>query len=205
MEVRLCSRYYSELRIGSEPRDLIDDLAGRVVGLGRVAYSRVSVRALDRCLDILRCIARPEDAAAYLRSRAGRPHVAGLLRRVAELGVTDAYLVLSSCTLEEELATDPYVGDLYLAYRITPISRMLTYTRLKRQHSLVFDEARFNVCTLTEGFTRVGCVLVGDEPLDGSVVDAVVGSLLDAVSALGLRPRYVTWLLGPGYLKVVDY
>lgn len=207
MKITLCDRRRSELMVSNGLQTLVNSIREWVGSLNDVTYFRASLRIRDKYFDILRCISRSNHIITHLRLRFSKPYLMKLFEYLIESDmVADTYIELTLCTLDEGLLRNSYVGDLHLMYGITPVSRVLTYVRLRDLHNLIFDDIKFNLCTFTEYFNFVGCVVV-DYVLNKEVIEEVVRVLLDVVKSMGLKLRYVTWLLDSNYLniKLIDY
>lgn len=207
MKVTLCGKQSIELTIGSSTQVLVDSVKEWIGSLDNIAYFRASLKVRDKYFDILRCISKLDYVITYLESRVSKPYVVKLLNHLAESNIANASIELTLCILDKELTGSPYVGDLYLTYGITPVSRVLTYLRLRHPYDLIFDDVRFNLCVFTEHFKFVGCVLVDENVLSKEVVEEVVRRLLNIIKSTGLKLRYITWLLDSNSLSIrlIDY
>lgn len=211
MIVTLCDVFRYELPIVGEVDKLSNKLVEEVISLGEsLTYIRVSINVLGESLDVFRGIIVPAQAVQYVMLRVNADYIAGLLKEIIKLGVKNSCITLTACRLNHELPEEVYLGDIYLGIKVTPLSYALAYVRITLEPGMLLDigSIKFNICSLTDEFKLVGCLITNNTSmLSNDLLNDVICSLSNYMNKLGLNPRYISWILNPKLMRlyIIDY
>ncbi len=172
-----------------------------------VIYFRASVKVYDALLDIIRFIGKAFRLYGLMRLRVETMIFGELIKELMSLGTCKPSLEVVITATPLRTLENSCLGDFYVSEMITPIGYALTSLEIRgTTEYVVFDEVRFNICSISKDFKIVGCLLPSSsEPIDLSYLELVVKILRDVVGRLNAKHRYVTWLLSQGSLHVLDY
>lgn len=186
---------------------ILDYVKYNACGDDAVIYFRSSVKVRDILLDIIRFIGRALRLYNLLRLKLKMLILSELINSLTNLNGCKPSLEVVVTTTTLSRLENICLGDFYLSEMITPISYALTSLEIKgATEYVVFDEVRFNICSISKDFRIVGCLFpLISGSVDLSYLELVVNNLRDVVSRLNFKHRYITWLLSQGDLHILDY